>query len=365
MAKICVIYNMAAKYRAPIFQLMDNEMDIDWYYGYQIDDIKEMDSSLLKRVTKLRRSNIIGPIYWQHGAASLINNPTYDIFLALGDLFSLSTWGLLIKRKFFYRNKRIYLWSHGWYGREGRIKRWAKKTFFGLADGTFLYGNYAREIAIKQGNNPDKLWVIHNSLDHNHHIELRKTISPSNIYKNHFNNSDPILIFIGRLTKVKRLSMVIEAVYTLKLNGENYNIVFVGDGEEREKLERLAKEKNINIWFYGGCYDDTKTAQLIFDADLCVSPGNVGLTAMHSMVFGTPVLTHSNFANQMPEFEAIKENKTGAFFDENSIDSLAEAITSWFKTHPNREHVRESCYKEIDYNWTPEFQIKCLHKYIF
>ena len=102
MAKICVIYNMAAKYRAPIFQLMDNEMDIDWYYGYQIDDIKEMDSSLLKRVTKLRRSNIIGPIYWQHGAASLINNPTYDIFLALGDLFSLTTWGLLIKRKFYY-----------------------------------------------------------------------------------------------------------------------------------------------------------------------------------------------------------------------------------------------------------------------
>ena len=127
--KLCVIYNMAAKYRAPIFQLMDKEMDIDWYYSNQIGDIKEMDSSLLKKVTRLQRTNIIGPLYWQHGVMSLINQSEYNIFLALGELFSLSTWGLLLKRKLFYKDKKIYLWSHGWYGREGIIKRWMKKYF--------------------------------------------------------------------------------------------------------------------------------------------------------------------------------------------------------------------------------------------
>ncbi len=364
-SKLCVIYNMAAKYRAPIFQLMDREMDIDWYYGYQIDDIKEMDSSLLKKVTKLRRTNIIGPLYWQHGVMSLINQSEYNTFLALGELFSLSTWGLLIKRKLFYKNKKIYLWSHGWYGREGIIKRWMKKIFFGLSDGTFLYGNYARDIAIQQGNNPDKLWVIHNSLDYATHLKLRETLLPSDLYKDHFNNSDPTLVFIGRLTRVKHLDMVIQAVHTLNLKGRNYNVVFVGDGEERKNLEKLAVETNVNVWFYGGCYDDAQTAQLIFDADLCVSPGNVGLTAMHSMVFGTPVLTHSNFANQMPEFEAIIDGVTGSFFEEGSVDSLSRAIVKWFDGHKDRNLTRELCFKEIDSSWTPKFQLDCLNKYIY
>ncbi len=365
MSKLCVIYNMAAKYRAPIFQLMDREIDIDWYYGHQIDDIKEMDSSLLKRVSKLRRSNILGPIYWQHGVVSLINRSEYNIFLILGDLFSLSTWTLLLKRNLFYRDKKIYLWSHGWYGREGRIKRWLKKKFFGLADGTFLYGNYAKEIAIQQGNNPDKLWVIHNSLDYATHIKLRETLLPSDIYKDHFNNSNPTLVFIGRLTRVKHLDMVIQAVHDLKLKGKNYNVVFVGDGEERKNLEKLAVETNVNVWFYGGCYDDAQTAQLIYDADLCVSPGNVGLTAMHSMVFGTPVLTHSNFANQMPEFEAIIDGVTGSFFEEGSVDSLSRAIVKWFDGHKDRNLTRELCFKEIDSSWTPKFQLDCLNKYIY
>ena len=363
MTKLCVIYNMAAKYRAPIFQLMDRELDIDWYYGYQDGDIKEMDSSLLKNVIRIPRKNI-GPMYWQSGVTKLINSPNYSIFLALGELFSLSTWILLIKRKLFYKDKKIYLWSHGWYGREGRIKRWLKRTFFGLADGTFLYGNYAREIAIQQGNNPDKLWVIHNSLDHGTHIKLRQALSPSKIYQDHFKNNHPTLIFIGRLTKVKHLDLLIRAVRSLKLKYEPYNIAFIGDGEERKNLEDLAKELNVNVWFYGECYDDTKTAQLIFDADLCVSPGNVGLTAMHTLVFGTPVLTHSNFTNQMPEFEAIKQNVTGDFFKEEDINDLANRISLWFEKHPDRNYVRHSCYKEIDSQWTPEYQFRILNQKI-
>lgn len=54
-------------------------------------------------------------------------------------------------------------------------------------------------------------------------------------------------------------------------------------------------------------------AEFIYNADLCVSPGNVGLTAMHSLVFGCPVITHNCFEWQMPEFEAIQPGITGDF----------------------------------------------------
>lgn len=355
---------MAAKYRAPIFQLMDKELAVDWYYGYPIGDIKELDPTLLKSVTRLPRKELPGGLIWQKGVLKLLFSKEYDTYLILGEPLTLSTWSLLLLRPFLASKKKIYFWSHGWYGREGRFKKWLKKGFFGLANGTFLYGNYARKVAQEQGNKPDNLWVIHNSLDHDQHLNIRQRITQSDIFQRHFGNSYPTLIFIGRLTPVKQLDQVIKAVKILRDRGEGYNVVFVGDGQERNNLQELATKLNVNVWFYGGCYDDTETAQLIYDADLCVSPGNVGLTAMHTMSFGTPVLTHSNFANQMPEFEAIHQGTTGDFFNEGDTEDLANQISQWFKTHTDREAVREACYNEIDNSWTPEYQLKILKQYI-
>ena len=174
-------------------------------------------------------------------------------------------------------------------------------------------------------------------------------------------------MFIGRLTPVKQLDMIIDAANILREKGQKYNIVYVGDGPEREKVESKAKELNLTkqVWLYGACYDEKQNAELIYNADLCVAPGNIGLTAMHSLVFGTPALTHNDFKWQMPEFEAIKEGITGCFFERNNVESLAESISKWFEDNKDRRlDVRLACYKEIDENWTPEYELNVLKKVI-
>lgn len=354
---------MAAKYREPIFKLMDKKMDIDWYYGDPIGDIKELDQKKLNRVTKLKRITFKN-LTWQKGVIKLLINSEYDKYLILGEPLTISTWIFLLLRPIFASKKKVYFWSHGWYGREGFIKKWLKRIFFSFGDGTFLYGNYAKEIAEEQGNSSNKLWVIHNSLDHSQHLKLRESLNYTGIYPSYFNNTNPTLLFIGRLTPVKHLDLLLCAVKQLQDKGESYNIVLIGDGQEKENLMKLTEMLGINVWFYGGCYDDKQTAQLIYESDLCVSPGNVGLTAIHSMSFGTPVLTHSNFANQMPEFEAIHDGETGSFFEEGNIQSLANRISLWFKNHTQREVVRRNCYKEIDTQWTPEYQFDIINKHI-
>ncbi|MBD5505612.1 MAG: glycosyltransferase [Lachnospiraceae bacterium] len=355
---------MAPKYRAPIFQLIDKELNINWYFGQPIGDIKGLDPKLLKTTTILKRKQWKGLI-WQSGVLNLLSDDRYQKYLVGGELSTLSTWVFMLLRPIFAPKKEIFLWSHGWYGREGFLKKLIKRIFFGLADGTFLYGNYARDVAIEQGNDPDKFWVIHNSLDYDRHIKLRQSITKTNIYSNHFKNDNPVLIFIGRLTKVKKLHQVIEAVAKLSTKNEYFNLVLVGDGEESKSLEGLAARLNVPVWFYGGCYEEEKNAELIYNADLCVSPGNVGLTAIHTMTFGTPVLTHSNFSNQMPEFEAIKDGETGSFFTEDSIDSLASKISEWFEVHKHsRDSVRNKCYAEIDSFWNPLFQLQVLNQHL-
>lgn len=178
-------------------------------------------------------------------------------------------------------------------------------------------------------------------------------------------NDNPNLIFIGRLTAVKRLDLLIEALAMLKEQGKMFNLTLIGDGTERQSLQQLAKVKEVEsqVWFYGACYDERTNAELIYNADLCVSPGNVGLTAMHVMMFGTPVVTHNNFSHQMPEFESIHSGITGGFFVQNDVDSLVDCILKWFETHKGkRDEVRKACYKEIDTQWTPEFQMSVIRK---
>ena len=360
MNKLCLIYNFAPKYREGIFRLIDQTYDCDWYFGRNSTDIKGLDLSALRNAKEIPSNKIFGNWYWQKGVICLLGK--YETFFMLGELYCLSTWMMAILARLFPK-KKVYFWSHGWYGKESFAKKVLKKIFFRLANGTFLYGNYARKLMIENGFDGSKLFVIHNSLDYDAQLKLRNEIEPSNIYSQHFGNENKTLIFIGRLTEVKRLDMLIQAVAKLKQEGKQYNIVLVGDGVMKDVLQKQAAEAGVDVWFYGACYDERTNAELIYNADLCVAPGNVGLTAMHTMVFGTPVITHDDFKWQMPEFEAIKAGETGDFFTRGDVNSLAQTIEHWFDTHGNdREAVRKACYNEIDTQWTPQFQIEVIKK---
>jgi glycosyltransferase involved in cell wall biosynthesis len=230
-------------------------------------------------------------------------------------------------------------------------------------DGVFLYGNYARDLMIQNGFNPSKLHVIYNSLNYDEQLVIRKELTRSDIYSNYFRNTNPVIIFIGRLTKIKDLPLLIEAVSKLRDEGKFYNVVLVGDGEDRDFLRQDVEKRGLSnqVWFYGASYDERKNAELIFNADLCVAPGNIGLTAMHAMMFGCPCMSHDDFAYQMPEFEAIKPGVTGDFFKRNDPSSIASAIDKWFlENGSRRESIRSECYQEIDSKWNSHNQINIL-----
>lgn len=364
MKKLCIIYNFAQRYREGIFKLIDKEYDCDWYFGTNDTDIEGLDTSILRNVSIIKNKTVIKkPIYYQRHAVKLLFNKKYSDYLVLGDTFCLSTWFLAIIAKLFFHKKHLYFWSHGWYGKESSLITALKHIYFNLPDGTFLYGNYAKTLMVKVGFNPNRLHVIHNSLNYDEQLVIRNNVSLNGCLVNHFNNCYHNIIFIGRLTKVKRIDLLIEAIKILKERNQNFNLTLIGDGEMRKKLENLTKEYNLNsnIWFYGKCYDETVNSEFLYNADLCVSPGNVGLTSIHSMMFGTPVISHNCFKYQMPEFEAIKPGITGDFFEYGNVNSLADTIEMWFEIHSNdRETVRKNCYREIDSFWNPEFQIKVL-----
>ena len=363
--KLCIIYNFAQHYRSEIFQLIGETFDCDWLFGDSMGDVKKMDYSLLNGdIKETHTQRLFGGWYWQPGVISKLGGK-YTHYILLGETRALSTWLFCILSRLFYPQKKVYFWSHGWYGKETTLERLVKKILFHLPNGgIFLYGNYARELMIKEGFNPNKLYVIHNSLAYSKQLKTRKNLSNEDIYREHFGNEYPMLLFVGRLTKVKRLDMLVRAVKMAADNDRPVNLILIGTGEQREELQKMVRDFGIEqyVWFYGASYNEEELSRLIYNADLCVAPGNVGLTAMHALVYGCPVVTHNNFKEQMPEFEAIKAGRTGDFFEQNDVDSLYRTICSWLEQHKDRDEVRKEAYKEIDSKWNPHVQLQVIRK---
>ena len=362
--RICFFNRSPLHYRKNIWMLMDKELPCDFYFGdTRPGKIEKIPYEEFEHFKGEFHNVTIGPFYWQKGALKLLKSDYTDI-ITPGDIYCLSTRIMLLLAKKYKKN--IYLWTHGAYGDEKGLKKRINVKNKARAKGVFLYGNYAKNILVKWGVPEEKLHVIYNSLSYDEQLPLRQSISPSDFYQKHFNNNNPNIVFIGRLTTVKKLDQILKAVALLKEQGQVFNVTFIGDGTEKQKLETLASELGLqnNVWFYGACYDEKQIAEFLYNADLCVSPGNVGLTAMHAMTFGCPVISHDNFTKQMPEFEAIEKGKTGDFFKENDINSLAETIKRWQTNCGNREDVRTACYKVIDEKYNPHVQVNLLKNII-
>ncbi len=358
--KILLQDNIGSHYRAAIYGLLDKELGCDFCFGDKVDDIKKMDYSLLShKVIEVHNKPVGRGFYYQVGVPALIKED-YDTYIFIGETRCLSTWLFLFK-SVFYPKKRIYFWTHGVLGKAWLPKRLLHKFFYSFCDGVFVYNERSTYLLAEEGIPARKLHTIYNSLDYDTQFPIRRALNPSRLYQVHFNNENKNIVFIGRLTKVKRLDLLIDAVAQLKQRGEFVNVTFVGDGVARQNMERRVDELGIReqFWFYGASYDEWKNAEMIFNADVCVSPGNIGLTAMHVLMFGCPAITNDDFDHQMPEFEAIRDGKSGAFFSAGDSTSLADTLHIWFATHTDdREEVRQACYAEIDTKWNPHNQIR-------
>lgn len=360
---ILSLLNFPSHYRENIYLKMEDELNSDFVFGnIDIKSIKTIDfNKFKKKPILLKTIKIFGSINYIKGSLKFCFK-SYNKYLLTGEYYCISVWMILILNKVL--GKKTYLWTHGYYGNEIFLKRIIKKIFFSLSDGNFLYGNYAKEIMIKEGFRSENLHVIYNSLDYDWHKALIGEIKKTQIFENKFQNSDPIIIFLGRITKVKKLELFVNACSNFIKLGIHCNMVIVGDGVESENLKTLVNKLNLNnrCWFYGACFDELKISELIYNSNLCLSPGNVGLTAIHSLSFGTPVITHDNYCEQMPEFEAIKSGITGLFFKQNSIQDLQKIIIKGLSEFKNKDETFKNCTRVIDTYYNPNYQIKIFKK---
>lgn len=370
--KVLYFTNIAPHYREPLWEKLaeDQELDIEFHFGRPSESgIKEINfdknvwEKYADKLHRIRNVYLLDRVVWQVGVLKKVLAGKIRKTLFLGDMNIISTWiaALLLR----LTGKKVFFWGHGFSGGETNIKKYIRILFNNLAHEHFVYGNRAKDLMREYGFDAETVHVIYNSLDYDKHRQLREVVTGDETLSKIFNGSQlPILVFIGRLTKAKKLDLLIRAVNKLNKDRQICNLLIIGDGEMREPLSEMADTllSKHSYHFYGSCYNEKEIGKLLANADLCVSPGNVGLTAIHSLSFGTPVCTHDNVVNQMPEHEVIDPGNTGFYFSENDANDLADKIVQWFKTEQSREAIRKKCYHVIDKYYNPYTQIKIFKK---
>lgn len=377
MKKILILTNIAPIYRKSLWlKLLQNDsFNCSFAYGKNsssgIPQIHQDEFGTFSRSKQLQSIKNIWlkkkVLLWQSGSLRIALKRDYSVIIFLGECYCLSTWLAAVICRL--RGIRVVFWGHGIYGNESKLKLILRKTFYRLAHQHLLYERRAKKLMIARGFKPEDLYVVFNSLDYDRQKALReqyRSLSKQEVYP-FFKNPDlPTLVFIGRLTMEKKIEMLVDAANSINSEKTEVNLVFIGDGSEREKLEKLGLKGIAEKWlhFVGSCYSEEEIGRYLAVSDLCVSPGNVGLTAIHSLGFGTPVCTHGNLNNQMPESEAVVDGYNGFYFKENDINNLMDGIKKWFSTNPDRELVRKHCFEIIDTYYNPDYQLTVFNRVV-
>jgi len=142
---------------------------------------------------------------------------------------------------------------------------------------------------------------------------------------------DDYFIMVGRLVAYKRFDLSVKAFNKLGLP-----LKIVGIGPELKALKRLA---NDNIQFLGLVSDD-QLAHLYSRAKALVFPQeeDFGIVPLEAMASGRPVIAfHGGGAA-----ETVEAGRTGLFFDEQTVDSIAYAV----KNFDSNKFNAEDCIKQ-------------------
>jgi glycosyltransferase involved in cell wall biosynthesis len=383
MIRIAVVYPFLPLYRIGVFKELAKVDQQKYSFSFFADEkeikgIKNIPfQEAEKNNIKCYHSKIIKFflkdkffLIWQKGILRLCFSKDYHAFIFLGDPLHLCTWIFTILARL--NNKKVFFWTHGVYGRENRIIKFIRLSFYRLANDLLLYGEGAKKELIRLSYSQNHLHVINNSLDFKTQLAIKDSISNESIvlFKERiFKNTNlPVITFIGRLEKNKRVDLLFDAISKLKQEGYDFNTLIVGDGPEKNNLETQILDLNLNnIFFFGKTYKEEEVALILSSSAIVVSPGNVGLNCIHSLTYGTPVITHDLYELQMPEVESIIPGINGDFYKYGDVNDLVIKIREWLFKKLQDPTLTTKCFEIIKEKYTPKYQkeiiINCLNRY--
>lgn len=154
-------------------------------------------------------------------------------------------------------------------------------------------------------------------------------------------------LVVSAFAPYKKVDLVIEAFKQLK-----YKLKIIGSGQQEKYLKSLAKGYN-NIEFLG--WQDNENLRFYYqNAKALIFPTeeDFGIVPVEAQACGTPVIAYRKGG----AVETVVEDKTGVFFDNQTVDDLINAIYRFEKIKFEKDIVRKNALKFSKKNFVVEFK---------
>ncbi|WP_413165266.1 glycosyltransferase family 4 protein [Capilliphycus salinus ALCB114379] len=165
----------------------------------------------------------------------------------------------------------------------------------------------------------------------------------------------PIFLFVGQVIPRKGVKNLLDACILLKKQGyQNYTLLMVGDGEQKEELKTYSQEAGLEqIVQWVGQVKYNQLGTYFQQSDVFVLPTLEDVWAVvvsEAMAFGKPVLC-SKWAGA---YELVREGENGYVFDPNQPEDLAVAMRDFITNHPNLTETMGKKSVEFISEYTPQ-----------
>ena len=161
----------------------------------------------------------------------------------------------------------------------------------------------------------------------------------------------PMFLFVGRMMWYKGLKIILDALDTLKRQGTEFRMVFVGNGGDRDEVIAYSERLGLSdcVFFTAPAYDRNVIRAWYCRADLFLFPSTFdtnGLVVREAAACGLgSVLVRGSCAA-----EDIRDGESGFLIEENA-ESMARMLTALSRNPEAMQRVGKTAQDEIYISW--------------
>ena len=313
--KVLLVQEVMQRYRAPIYKLMNKEVDLDLAYTEK-NDINDPELNVFQLPHfKLWKFNIHKGIY------KILNK--YDVVILQPHLSSpvICSIPFLPHKEF-----KVVTWTIGKYVTYDTPYDLDSKPTF--KDKIFESIQDKANACIFYMQEPIEYWEKYKKIDTQKYFVAHNTVEVAEYDKLPAYKERDSFLFVGTLYRQKGIDELIEA-YNIakKKRGELPKLNIVGKGAEeqaiREQIHELGLENDIILC--GAVYDENILKDYFLNAKLCISPKQAGLSVPKSLGYGCPFITRPN-AITGGERNNVIDGYNGVYY--NTAEELADILVS-------------------------------------
>ena len=163
------------------------------------------------------------------------------------------------------------------------------------------------------------------------------------------------ILWIGRMIKCKRVDLLIKALAKLKKEGKIFKLILVGNGSERKRLEKLAKNLlGTSFYEFKEFIPADEVPSLMAQYDIYVLPSNAyegwGAVVNEAMSVGCAVIASDKTGAGA---SLIEHGVNGLLFKSGSEDSLYDCLSELVNNKKLIKNFSVTSRLSIKENWTP------------